>query len=530
MQRRRKNLVNPADPNRACRHRERRGLWVPRRMQIRRPRAAAAGTPRSAAAATPRSARTVRRLARIRAAEARRVAAAGPARRVAAAVGRPRALPRRASSGPRDACADSTGSCAPGLTCSPQTLPRPNLCCTGTNCAPTGGSIGSTCGPVPGAALCTPGITVPPATAGNDSCGYPTSSFVESTTLCAIGAAGGGSQPAIVEVFYNDEHALTLGCATASYPVSPLSSDPNAVHYPQTGDPGCTDTVGRPLRPVLFVTDITSDPSCNAGDLQQGGHPYDPVAIFGSWKSATEGDGGVGTPAMMDPMSNKWTLGPGWTRTVADQDLHRRLRNGAALRGGAHFRPLGIVCKSSSTTATRTRAAIRARVAPSSAPGVARSARRAVPSAGWPTPARVPREQSARRDAACHRAQGRTTTAGAATIAGAAGAAAGSNSFRERREGGRAASRRRPARRPGWLPETRRGTMPNGRPLGLWPTHSLRRADPRSDGERETHAGRGVDDELTAPLGARRACALARELAGWEMVEERRRRRASPGG
>ncbi len=57
---------------------------------------------------------------------------------------------------------DSTGSCAPGLTCSPQTPPRPNLCCTGTNSAPTGGSIGSTCGPVPGAALCTPGITVPP--------------------------------------------------------------------------------------------------------------------------------------------------------------------------------------------------------------------------------------------------------------------------------------------------------------------------------------------------------------------------------
>jgi len=213
--------------------------------------------------------------------------------------------------GTRGCLCDSTGSCAPGLTCSPQTPPRPNLCCTGTNCAPAGGSIGSTCGAVPGAASCTPGITVPPATTGNDSCGYPTSSFVESTTLCAIGAAGGGSQPAIVEVFYNDEHALTLGCATASHPVSPLSSDPNAVHYPQTGDPACTDTVGRPLRPVLYVTDITSDPSCNAGDMQQGGHPYDPVAIFGTWKSATEEDGGVGTPAMMDPMSNKWTLGPG---------------------------------------------------------------------------------------------------------------------------------------------------------------------------------------------------------------------------
>ncbi len=208
---------------------------------------------------------------------------------------------------------DSTGSCAPGLTCSPQTPPRPNLCCTGTDCTPTGGSIGSTCGAVSGSASCTPGIAVPPASAGNDSCGYPTTSFVESTTLCAIGAGGGGSRPAIVQVFYNDEHALTLGCATASFPVSPLSSDPDGVHYPQTGDPACVDTVGRPLRPVLYVTDITTDPSCTAGDMQHGGHPYDPVAIFGTWKSATEETdaGNVGTPAMMDPTSNKWNLGSG---------------------------------------------------------------------------------------------------------------------------------------------------------------------------------------------------------------------------
>ena len=80
--------------------------------------------------------------------------------------------------------------------------------------------------------------------------------------------------PAIIQVFYNDEHALTLGCATSSNPVEPLSSDPDAVHYPQTGDPACTDTVGRPLRPVVFITDISVDPSCTAGDLQHGGPAY----------------------------------------------------------------------------------------------------------------------------------------------------------------------------------------------------------------------------------------------------------------
>jgi hypothetical protein len=131
---------------------------------------------------------------------------------------------------------------------------------------------------------------------------------VESTTLCTINAVGGGSTPAIIQVFYNDEHALTLGCATSSFPVSPLSTDPDAVHYPQTGDPACVDAVGRPLRPVVFITDISIDPSCTAGDLQQGGPAYDPVAIFGTWKSATEDANHVGTPATMDPASNNWNL------------------------------------------------------------------------------------------------------------------------------------------------------------------------------------------------------------------------------
>ncbi|MGH7272708.1 MAG: hypothetical protein ACREJ3_19950, partial [Polyangiaceae bacterium] len=203
---------------------------------------------------------------------------------------------------------DSAGGCAGNLTCTPQSPPRPSLCCVGADCAPSGGSIGSTCGSVPNAASCMPGITIPAATGGNDSCGYPTTSFVESTTLCAINASGGGANPAIVQVFYNDEHALTLGCATSTFPVSALSSDPEALHYPQTGDPACVDAMGRPLRPVLYVTDLTSDPACTAGDQQKGGTPYDPVAIFGTWKSATEGVGNVGTPAMADPMANRWNL------------------------------------------------------------------------------------------------------------------------------------------------------------------------------------------------------------------------------
>ena len=203
---------------------------------------------------------------------------------------------------------DSTGGCAPGLTCTPQPSPRPDLCCNGSDCTPSGGTVGATCSMVTGAPSCTPGITIPAASGANDGCGYPAASFVESTTLCTINAVGGGSTPAIIQVFYNDEHALTLGCATPSFPVEPLSTDPDAVHYPQTGDPACTDTVGRPLRPVVFITDISVDPSCTAGDMQQGGPAYDPVAIFGTWKSATEDANHVGTPATTDPAANNWNL------------------------------------------------------------------------------------------------------------------------------------------------------------------------------------------------------------------------------
>src|SRR6476619_1331171 len=40
---------------------------------------------------------------------------------------------------------DSTGGCQPGLTCSPQPSPRPNLCCNGTDCSSVGGTVGASC-------------------------------------------------------------------------------------------------------------------------------------------------------------------------------------------------------------------------------------------------------------------------------------------------------------------------------------------------------------------------------------------------
>ncbi len=42
--------------------------------------------------------------------------------------------------------------------------------------------------------------------------------------------------------------------------------------------------------------------------MQMGGPAYDPVAIFGSWKSATMDANHVGTPATADPVANHWNL------------------------------------------------------------------------------------------------------------------------------------------------------------------------------------------------------------------------------
>jgi hypothetical protein len=212
--------------------------------------------------------------------------------------------------GERGCLCDTTGACSPGLTCNPQAAPYPSICCSGSDCSLSGGSIGATCGAAGSGATCTPGITVLAGSGSNDGCGYPTSTFSESEVLCGINAVGGGAQPAVIQVFYSDEHALTLGCDTTADPVSALPADPGVVSYPQAGDPACVDAVGRPLRPVLYVTDITADPTCTAGDLQHKGQPYDPVAIFGTWKSATEASDHSGTPDQ-DPTANNWNLGSG---------------------------------------------------------------------------------------------------------------------------------------------------------------------------------------------------------------------------
>ncbi len=137
-----------------------------------------------------------------------------------------------------------------------------------------------------------------------------------------------------IKVWYNDEHALTLGVrrvnvkttsgtTSTTYPITPLGSNPGSSSNPAvgstalTGDQAGTDLSGRPMFPVLFITDITNDPMSKAGDWQFGGIGIPPHAVFGTWKGAVRSVDKTKTPAVVtvtpdaDPAKNNWNLGPG---------------------------------------------------------------------------------------------------------------------------------------------------------------------------------------------------------------------------
>jgi hypothetical protein len=190
----------------------------------------------------------------------------------------------------------------------------------------------------PGIVMCTPGVQAALIT----DCGYPTTTgsslskvlFNENEVLAAIQPAGGAPQ-GIVRLFYNDEHAMTLGVhrvvvktgpmtmTAMDYPVSPLLKIPDSVMNAQLGttalmgDQSGLDQSLRPMWPVLYITDITSDPNSRVGDWQQGGVPTGPTDVFGTWKGAIRTVDKSVTPNTvvitpdMDPMKNMWNLGPG---------------------------------------------------------------------------------------------------------------------------------------------------------------------------------------------------------------------------
>jgi len=236
-----------------------------------------------------------------------------------------------------------TTECMPGslgCMCQPMNKCMAGLACTGGMCcnAKTGscapgstqmGSGGSGGGTAPSA--CTPGVVGTVIT----ECGYPFASsnpltdilFNESSVLAAI-VPSGGYPFASVQLFYNDEHAMTLGVHEAvingvsnSFPVSPLSMSPDTVSTPETGTNLITgqlagvDPVGRPMWPALFITDITSDATAVSGDWQWGGAPVNPTYVAGTWKGAvrTVTASGASITPDADPAKNNQNYGNGHT-------------------------------------------------------------------------------------------------------------------------------------------------------------------------------------------------------------------------
>ena len=263
-------------------------------------------------------------------------------------------VPPGCSIGSQGCYCDTIGGCVTGQTC------NNGVCCEATtgDCTPssstttgaggststyTGGSTDTSTGTTTGTSTttCTPGVTGPMVL----DCGYPVTTnspltstvFNESTVLVAIVPTGGSY--AKISVFYGDEHALTLGVrsvvvksssgtTTTDYPVSALPSSalpssPGSVMNPQTGsnvlygDQAGLDPSWRPMWPALFITDITNDPNNRNGDWQYGGRPYNPSAVYGTWKAAVRTVDTTVSPSVVtitpdgDPSKNNWDLGTG---------------------------------------------------------------------------------------------------------------------------------------------------------------------------------------------------------------------------
>jgi hypothetical protein len=141
------------------------------------------------------------------------------------------------------------------------------------------------------------------------SCGYPTGTtgrpatpFAESEVLRATGVFGNH-----IALFYNDEHAMTLGVNPG---VTAMTANPDHAVDPSVGDPTAADPSGRPEFPAAFVTNITSDPNSKAGDWQQQSdntNAKSPSDVYGTWKAANRSGTSI-TPGP-DPAKNNWNLG-----------------------------------------------------------------------------------------------------------------------------------------------------------------------------------------------------------------------------
>ena len=165
--------------------------------------------------------------------------------------------------------------------------------------------------------------------------------FNESSVLVAAdpGPSTCGAAQTQIKLWYTDEHALTLGVrqviikhadgttTTTNYPVTATPASPTCQTSPQvgttiqTGDQSGNDVAdggGRPLWPVLYITDLTvNGATSRIGDWQQGGTGFAPGKVCGTWKAAVKTVDYTHSPAKItitpddDPARNHQDLGGG---------------------------------------------------------------------------------------------------------------------------------------------------------------------------------------------------------------------------
>jgi hypothetical protein len=88
-----------------------------------------------------------------------------------------------------------------------------------------------------------------------------------------------------IKVWYTDEQAMSLGKNPG---VSAWQAN-MTLQNPSVGDTAAKDGI-FPYYPALFLTDITSDPTSRAGDVQNGGIAHPPSMVYGAWKAQGEGN------------------------------------------------------------------------------------------------------------------------------------------------------------------------------------------------------------------------------------------------
>jgi hypothetical protein len=199
-----------------------------------------------------------------------------------------------------------------------------------------------------GQSTCTRVVADRPLSSCRCTIGYPDDSnsprsqqaFVETAILRAVvpGRDGCPIGEQTLRLWYNDSDALGLGIrrvvvynspidsTVTDYPVTPSPASPACVQNPQfgatnqtglqTGNDVAVDG-GRPIWPVLYVTDITFDKDARDGDWQQGGAAGIPAdQVCGVWTSGVRrvlAYAGNQTIIRMDPdpAANGWNLGAG---------------------------------------------------------------------------------------------------------------------------------------------------------------------------------------------------------------------------